>query len=154
MIIIVRYVAALIGTLIVGNIYEIYGEIAKTRVKQKINLEIYQKAYKTDYQHFDNPDFYNNHTWAINEFAQKAEDAAGIFVNIFQSLAVAVTMFTLIIILGPWIVVMTIAMLIITTFIEMRRNKLYIKRQEEIIPKDRTCVVKEKMILARSFSSG
>ena len=151
--IIVRYLAVLIGTLIIGNVYETYGEIARTRIKQKINLEIYQKAYKTDYQHFDNPHFYNNYTWAINEFAQKAEDAAGIFVNIFQSLAIAATMFTLIIILGPWIVVMTVAMLIITTFIEIRRNKLYIKRQEEIVPKDRRLDYAQRISYQREYAA-
>ena len=153
MMIIVRYVAVLIGTLITSNIYETYGEIARARIKQKINLEIYQKAYKTDYQHFDDPNFYNNYTWAINEFAQKAEDAAGIFVNIFQSLAIAVTMFTLIIILGPWIVVMTIAMLAITTFIEIRRNKLYIKRQEGIVPKDRRLDYAQRISYQREYAA-
>jgi len=151
--IIIQFAIVLISTIILSNIYETYGEIARTKIKQKINLDIYKKAYETDYQHFDNPDFYNNYTWAINEFAQKAEEAANIFVNIFQSLAVAVTMFTLIIILGPWIVVMTVAMLVIATFIEMRRNKYYIKRQEEIVPKDRKLDYAHRVSYQREYSA-
>ena len=39
--IIVRFLSVLIGTMIIGNIYETYGEIARTKIRQKIKLSSY-----------------------------------------------------------------------------------------------------------------
>jgi len=50
MTIIIRFASVLIGTIVVGNIYETYSEIARTKIRQKINLDIYKKSYETDYQ--------------------------------------------------------------------------------------------------------
>jgi len=48
---------------------------------------------------------------------------------------------------------MTVAMLIVATFIEVRRNKYYIKRQEEIVPKDRRLDYAHRVSYQREYSA-
>ena len=37
----------------------------------------------TDYKYFDNPEFYDNYTWTINERVQKANEARSMIVSFF-----------------------------------------------------------------------
>lgn len=137
MVLIIQFLSVLIGVTFINNIYEWYAEPILTRIRQHINIRIYNKAFKTDYQYFDNPEFYNNYTWAVNEFVGKSEQASRLLINIFSALVVSVSMITLIIVLGPWIIAMTLFMLVFGTVVEIKRNKLVVSKQEQMIPPER-----------------
>lgn len=49
-----------------------------TVIMARINKDIYEKAIRTDYKYFDNPDFYDNYTWAINEYSSNLK-STGVF---------------------------------------------------------------------------
>ena len=57
--------------------------IAFEKVEKKIKRDIYEKAKMTDYKYFDNPEFYDNYTWTINERVQKANEARSMIVSFF-----------------------------------------------------------------------
>jgi len=113
--IIIRFITILIGSGIIQSIFNIYGEPVVVKIYQKMNKDIYEKALKTDYKYYDDPEFYNNYTWAINEFTSKSEEAKNLFINVFQSISITITMLTVILVSGPWIVAMTLVMLVLTT---------------------------------------
>ena len=137
LVIIFVFFSILIGTAVIQSAFNTFGDPVKTRIFQKMNKDIYDKALKTDFKYYDDPDFYNNYTWAINEFTNKSEDAKNLFVNVCQSVSMIVTMLAVILLLGPWIVALTLAMLVVTTFFEMKRNKFYVDAREKIMPLDR-----------------
>ena len=152
-IIIFQFVAILIGAFIVQSFFNIYGEPIMTKIHLKINKEVYDKALKTDYKYFDDPEFYNNYTWAINEFVSRSEESKNLLVNIFQSISVITSMLAVILAIGPWIVVITLAMLVLTTTFEIKRNKLYIKRQEKIMPLDRKLGYAQRIFYLRDYAA-
>ena len=73
--IIIQFLLILLSTLLVQNAYDIlYSERKLTEIYLKINSKIYERVLHTDYKFFDNPEFYNNYTWTINEYANKSRE--------------------------------------------------------------------------------
>ena len=66
-------------TLVAYTFYDngINASIAQTgfqKMKQKLRLRIYQKAVKIDLKCYDDPDFFNDFVWAMNEAAPQLEN--------------------------------------------------------------------------------
>ena len=147
------FIIILVGAIVIQSIFNTYGEPVVVKIHQKINKEIYDKALKTDYKYYDDPDFYDNYTWAINEFAAKSEEAKNLFINVCHSISTVISMLAVILLLGPWIVVITILQLVLVTNIEMKRNKIYINRQEKIMPLDRKLNYVQRISYQREYAA-
>ena len=138
LIIIFYYSIILLSVTIINYTYEgLYKERKMTEINQKINLEIYQNILKTDYKYFDNPEFYNNYTWVVKDYANKSSDAFNLSIDMLRSISIIVAMVSLLLMMGPGIILITIIQMLIMTFFEMNRNKLNIKKREQIIPSER-----------------
>lgn len=72
LLIILTFLFILLLVIIIQNAFNtLYKESHWEKIKQKINSEVYEKVLNTDFEHFDNPDFYNDYTWTINEYIQQ-----------------------------------------------------------------------------------
>ncbi len=122
----------------VQSIYDIfYNERASFKIEQKMKDEIYQCILRTDYEYFDDPSFYNNYTWAVNEYIGKAYEAKSLFINLISSVAIVITMSSTILLLGPWILVITIIEILINTYMQSKQNKVNLEKRETNIPIER-----------------
>lgn len=150
--IIIIFLFILLFTLLCQNAYDIlYSEKKHIEIQQKINLEIYNKVIKTDYQYFDNPEFYNNYTWALNEYAVKSKEAFMLICNTVCSFSTIFSMVAVILLVGPLLIVITIMELLITVFFETRRNKLIVERQELMIPNQRKMDYVHRIFYQRDY---
>jgi len=136
--IICYYAIVLLSVMIIHSAYEnLYKERKMTEINQKLNLEIYQNVLKTDYRYFDSPEFYNNYTWAIKDYAGKSSDAFNLSIDMLRSISVMTAMISLLLVMGPGIILITVFQMLIMTLFEIRRNKLNIKKREQIVPLER-----------------
>ncbi|MDR3046774.1 MAG: ABC transporter ATP-binding protein/permease [Bacteroidales bacterium] len=139
-------------TLIFNQAFDtLYAEKKLVEIRQKINLEIYNKIIVTDYKYFDDPEFYNNYTWAVNEYTSKSNEACTLFNNMCRSVLTLITMLTFIAILGPWLIVISVVQITISTLIEMKKNKINIKKREETIPVDRKISYVHRLLYQREY---
>ena len=72
------FIGIVFVTLVAYTFYDdgINASIAQTgfqKMKQKLRLRIYQKAVKIDLKCYDDPDFFNDFVWAMNEAAPQLE---------------------------------------------------------------------------------
>ena len=69
-----------IRIVIIAAMFEdVYNMCVRDKIQTEIDLnikrEVYLQALKTDYKYIDNPEYYDNYTWAVNEYAHKAQSA-------------------------------------------------------------------------------
>lgn len=122
-------------TFVLSQLFDsIYAEKKLIQINQKINLEIYNKIILTDYKFFDDPAFYDSYTWTTNEYAAKAKEAVTLLSKGLQSILTIIYMLTFIAILGPWIILISVAQITISTLIEFRTNRININKREESVP--------------------
>lgn len=149
-----NYLGFLLVLLLLKSLYDIlYNEKKNAEIQLKINLEVYNKILGTDYKFFDDPDFYNNFTWAINEYAAKSAMAYNTLMNFCSAIATIVSMVSIILIIGPWIVLITIIELIITVCFEIKRNKYNINKQERLVPIDRKLGYIHRVFYQREYAA-
>jgi len=106
-------------------------------MQNKINLGIYEQAIKTDYEYFDNPEFYNSFTLAAGELAIKSENALQILTELFASISVIITMTAYLSTLGFWLILISVIGQGICLFAQRIIQKLGIKRTMESLPFER-----------------
>lgn len=106
-------------------------------MRNKINRGIYAQAVATDYKYFDNPEFYNDFTFAVGELAAKSEDALGLLTEILALVSVIAAMAAYLSALGPWVIVISVAGQLICLLAQLRIQKYGIARTAESLPFDR-----------------
>lgn len=152
--IIVQFLAILLSTLLVQNAYDVlYSERKMSEIHLTINSKIYNQVLQTDYRFYDDPDFYNNYTWAINEYANKSREATNLIINIFKSLSTIISMVSVILIVGPWLILITLVEMVITICIETRRNRINVKKREEILPVDRRLAYVHRIFYQKEYAA-
>lgn len=122
--IILRFLFVLLFTLLIQNTYDVlYKEKKATEIQLKLNQEIYEHILSTDYKYFDDPEFYNNYTLTANEYSNKSREAVDLMINILKAMSTIISMGSVIMILGPWLIVITIIEMIITVAIETQKKQ-------------------------------
>jgi len=110
---------------------------ALLRVRLSINKNVYEKVLRTDYKYIDNPKYYDKYTWAVNEYASKAEEALSLVNNFVSSLVVIVALIAVISVIGPWVLIIALLSIGSRTIAYIKTNKIDIKREEEFVPLNR-----------------
>lgn len=104
--------------IIIQNVFEhLYNEPKLVKINRNINKDIYNKILRKDYQYFDDPQFYNNFTWAINEYCTKANEARCLFLNIYRSVSTIISMIAFIAAVGPLLILFTMIQMGLTIYI-------------------------------------
>ena len=120
---------------IVGPLITVYvGPKFEAKFKKEVNLTLYEKAVKMEISKYDNSEFYNDFVWAMR---QSPSHINGILQDFSQLLSFVVN----IIITGSFIIVtdkvtLLIAAVIVPVafFVPRIINKLFVKREEELVP--------------------
>ncbi|MCL2518785.1 MAG: hypothetical protein FWF15_09500 [Oscillospiraceae bacterium] len=124
-------VSTLAVSLIHNTFNTLYSERKNTEINASINKEIYDKAINTDYKYFDNPEFFDNYTWTIQQYASRSQLA---YQFIFSTISSLVTLSALIAVIASndfVILIISVCALTVTTFFSTRMNKTFMKKQEE-----------------------
>lgn len=153
-IIILRFLFVLLFTLLIQNTFDIfYKEMKSTEIQLNLNQDIYRQILSTDYKYFDDPEFYNNYTLTVNEYSNKSREAVELIINILKSLSTIISMGSVIIVLGPWLVVITVIEMIITVFIETQKNNVNIDKRMKSLAFDRKLGYVHRVFYQREYAA-
>ena len=153
-IIILRFLFVLLFTLLIQNTFDIfYKEKKSTEIQLNLNQDIYRQILSTDYKYFDDPEFYNNYTLTVNEYSNKSREAVELIINILKSLSTIIPMGSVIIVLGPWLVVITVIEMIITMFIETQKNNVNIDKRMKSLAFDRKLGYVHRVFYQREYAA-
>lgn len=99
--------------------------------------DIYEKALHIDYKYIDNPEYYNKYAWALNEYAGQTNAARDFINNFLQYFLTIAALLSIIATIGPWILLIEAVQLILHAVINIRENKIEIKKKDELMPINR-----------------
>ncbi|MBQ8396931.1 MAG: ABC transporter ATP-binding protein [Clostridia bacterium] len=138
--------AALIGMislfyLVTGALDKLYWVILNPVIKQtlhyRMHRELFQRAQSLDLACYDDPQFYNDFVFAMDEAdsrAIKVVDEVGKLINRFVASG---TLFTLLFTIDPLVAALILLVSALSTVVWLWGNKLTFKAQEERKPLDR-----------------
>jgi len=115
----------------------LYDRWKDPEMRNKINRGIYEQAIATDYKYFDNPEFYNNFTFAAGELVEKSEAALGLLTEALAMVSVIAAMAAYLSSLGPWVVLISAAGQAVVMLAQRQIGKLGVKKATQVLPFDR-----------------
>jgi len=139
---VVIYVIAMQLILMFQPMYEdIFNMFCKSKMLASIDAQLkadaYKQAIKTDYKYIDDPEYYDNYTWAVSQYSAQAEQAQNLVNRMASSIITIVSMLSVIAVLSPPAVIVTIIGTVIENILNMITNYYDVKKDEEIVPYDR-----------------
>lgn len=106
-------------------------------IRLSANREIYKKAVRIDYKYIDNPEYYNNFAWAVEEYAKQIEKGREFLIQFAQCVLSLVLLGTVIATLGPWILLIEFVQMLLHVVVNISVNANAMKYKEAAIPLDR-----------------
>jgi ATP-binding cassette subfamily B protein len=150
----VSYEAAYLGTMMIQWAFLLFYDRWKAvDIQIKINRSIYEQAIITDYKYFDNPEFYNNYTFAVGEFAAKSTAALDLLLRIFAIISVVAAMTAYIAILGPWIMLIGVAGAIAYTLTQNIIGRLGVSRAKDSLPHERKMAYVHRVAYQKQYAA-
>ena len=109
----------------------------QAEINLRANAEIYKKAIALDYKYIDNPEYYNQYAWAIDEYANQMNKGRELLVSFSQCILSLIALITLISSLGPWVLLVEIIQMFLHTVVDNKVNMNTIKQKDATVPLDR-----------------
>lgn len=103
----------------------------------KINADLFAKARTLDLACYDDPDFYNEFVWAMNESASRSSEVVGDLNRLISTLLGSAATIAMLFTIDKWLALTIIGFTSARWFIQRRQFKLYHKRQEAMNPLNR-----------------
>lgn len=119
----------------------------------KLKKDVYEKALKTDYRYIDDPEYYDNYTWAVMQYSAKARDAQELVNRMSSSVLIIISMLTVIAVLRPLAVAVTIFGTILENIMYIVTNYHDVKMEEELLPYDRRLEYCHKVFYSPSHAA-
>ncbi len=127
------------------NAHYVTPHIEKT--KMKINNEIFLRLKNTDYQYFDNPQFYDTFTVTYGEYANRSVQAVQDLAGDIGKLFALIGILTFIIAQNWWVVLVSVVNMFLNTLLSFWWNRLAKEREDKTAKSERSMAYfKEKLI--------
>ncbi|MDR0936950.1 MAG: ABC transporter ATP-binding protein/permease [Oscillospiraceae bacterium] len=140
-------------TLLRWSFLLLYERWKAVEVNAKINREIYSDAIKTDYRYFDNPNFYNDFTFAAGEYAAKCASALDLISILGGNISIVTAMTAYIATLGPWAVLIVAAGSGVCCAAQFGLSRLGIKRAADALPHERGMAYVHRVIYQTQYAA-
>ena len=155
-------VLILAGT-IVGSIFVLtatrwsflllYDRWKVAEIRNRINRSIYVQSIATDYRYFDNPEFYNDFTFAVGELAAKSEAALTLLSDLIETATIIITMTAYLAFLGPWMILISLLGQGICLLAQKRIEALGIQIRSESLPHERKLQYIHRLAYQRQYAA-
>lgn len=119
------------------GIRELFLNLKREKIASRINIESYKQGIITDYKYYDDPEFFDNYTWAVSEYADKSFGLVETLCSLATAFSTITALVSIISTSGPVIIILSIIQLTVTSIIESKRNKLNLKIKEDSMMFDR-----------------
>jgi len=152
-VIIIVFVGIMCASNLLNVAMEAYCKVARTKIYIEISKTIYTKAHGTDYVHYDNPEFYDNYTWTIREYTAKINEATESVKGLLTSVGTMAGMVTIILTAGPFVLLIGAAVMLATSFLRKRINKIELAESEEKNPLERKLNYAERVFYNKEYAA-
>ena len=125
----------------------------QTEIDLEVGKDIYKKSTEIDYRYVDNPKYYHDYSWALNEYVNQTNRTFR-FVKRFLTLLLSIiALGSVIIIVGPWLLVIEIIQLFFQRFFIDKRNKVNLKMKDDLIPIDRRISYCHRLFYLKDYAA-
>ena len=118
-------------------VFDRYDAVKNPKVKMQIQKDIFEKTHFMDYKYMDTPEYYDEYSWVLNNYADKSNDARDVINSILRGIIAVVLFSSLIATISPWIVLVVVAYAGIRMIFNIYNNKIEIEKEEGLVPYDR-----------------
>ena len=125
--------------LIILNIYieiidNYFWEKLMLRINAGIRMEIFKHVVATDYKYFDNPNFYNDYSWAASNLNNLSVQSMRIVRTFLSRLFTITTLIALTASMDSFLILFAVISLLIGLIIDNIVNRISYKKSEALIP--------------------
>ncbi len=120
-----------------GWYWEYYNPLLKEKLTIRLHRELFDKAQTLDISCYDDPEFYNDFVWAMDEAGTRANEVMSDLGKIVNRVVSAGTLFTLMFSIDTWISVALLIVSCVSVVINQIANKLDFEREKEWKPLSR-----------------
>ncbi len=104
------------------------------KFKKAVHLKLYDKAVQLEIAKYDNSEFYNDFVWAMQQAPKHITDTVITLCRMLSRITVAIVAGTYIVSLDSVTLVAAAIIVPVCFFTSKAVNKLFIKREEELVP--------------------
>lgn len=108
-----------------------------SNIDAKLKKIVFEKSVKTDMKYIDDPVYYDKFSWAISQYANKAQEVHGMINKIASTIITIISMLSIIAILSPLAVVVTILGTVLENIMYVYTNRYDVAQEEELVPINR-----------------
>lgn len=138
---------------ILPKLFNPYFAKKQTEIDLAVGKDIYKKATEIDYRYVDTPKYYNDYSWALNEYANQTNRTFRFVKKFLSSLLSVVALGTIVIAVGPWLLAIEIIQLLLQHFLIDKRNKVNLKMKDELVPIDRRISYCHRLFYLKDYSA-
>ncbi len=114
--------------------HQVINQILDNKLRHKIHEELYIKAQSMDLACYDDPDFYNQFVWAMNESDNRAVAVVGQVAAVIHRLGAVSAITVILMDINIWVGILMFAGVIATMIVDQFGNRLWVKQAEECNP--------------------
>ncbi len=114
--------------------HQVINPILDNKLRHKIHEELYIKAQSMDIACYDDPDFYNQFVWAMNESDHRAISVVGQVSAVVHRLGAVSAITVILLDINVWVGILMFSGVIATMIVDQFGNKLWVRQSEECNP--------------------
>ncbi|MBQ7010793.1 MAG: ABC transporter ATP-binding protein [Clostridia bacterium] len=111
-----------------------YNPLVKQKLHLRLHRELFEKAHGLDVACYDDPEFYNDFVWAMDESATRAAEIIGDIGKLINRIVAGSTLFALIFTIDYKVSVVLIVNAVLYIFINQFANKISFEQEKEMKP--------------------
>ncbi len=115
----------------------VHNPLMKKRLHLKMHEELFEKSRSIDLACFDDPEFYNDFVWAMNESDRRAVEVIEDTGKLINRVVASFTMFGILFTVDPMIAVILFVSSMITVICNLAGNRVSFKHDKEAMPLSR-----------------
>ena len=123
------------------------------KIELNIKCDIYSQALKTDYKYIDDPKYYDDYVWALNEYANQSSEAHNLILNFIATLVTVTTIIGIVITTSPRLVILIILNIGLRMITYFQTDKILLAKDEKIIPFDRKLNYFHRIFYLNNYSA-
>ena len=117
--------------------YNYVKPLTQQQLHEKMHAKLFEKAISIDISCYDDPNFYNEYVWMLNQFEARAMDVAfdiSKFINRILSSAIIISLVATI---DIWLVLAIVFSVAVSVMLKYFRTKISFEKQVELKPSER-----------------
>lgn len=114
--------------------WQYYNPLVKQKLHLKLHSELFEKAHSLDVACYDDPAFYNDFVWAMDESATRSAEIIGDIGKLINRIVAGTTLFALIFTIDYKVSIVLILNAVLSIFINQYANKINYEQQKIMKP--------------------